>query len=89
MIIMLFERNAEMEIKLTLDRIEEGRAILLDSDGKIFECQNLYDLAEGDILLCSIDDGEIKVIEKIDEETEAKKEEMSNRLKSLFSRGEK
>ncbi len=78
-----------MEIKLTLDRIEEGRAVLFDSEGKIFECSNICNFAEGDILLCRIENGEINVIEKINEETEEKKKEMSNRLKSLFSRGDK
>ncbi len=79
-----------MEIKLTIDRIEEGRAILLDGEGKMFECEYLSDYAEGDILLCEIgNDGEITVKEKMKKETEEKKEEMSNRLKALFSRGDK
>lgn len=79
-----------MEIRLTLDRIEEGGAILLDSGGKIYECGDLRGFSEGDILLCSIeDDGSITVIKKINEETEAKKKEMSSRLRSLFSRGDK
>lgn len=79
-----------MEIRLTLDRIEAGRAILLDSGDKIYECGDLCDFSEGDILLCSIDDdGSITVIKKINEETEAKKKEMSSRLRSLFSRGDK
>ena len=89
-LILFFERNNGMEIRLTLDRIEEGRAILLDSGGKIYECGDLRGFSEGDILLCSIDgDGSITVIEKTDEETEKKREEMSSRLRSLFSRGDK
>lgn len=78
-----------MEIELTLDRIEEGIAILLDSDGKIFKCSESGDFSEGDILLCRIEEGNVTIIEKMNEKTEEKKEELSNRLKSLFLRGDK
>lgn len=88
--IVFFERDTDMEIKLTLDRIEEGIAILLDSEGKIFELKDKCDFTEGDVLLCRIDDNcEITVIKKMNDETEVKKNEMSNRLRSLFSRGDK
>ena len=79
-----------MEIKLTLDRLEEGIAILLDAEGKIYSCSSFGDCSEGDILLCEIgDDGDIVVKEKMVEEKNEKTEDLSNRLRALFSRGDR
>ncbi|MBR3965588.1 MAG: hypothetical protein IKJ91_00785 [Clostridia bacterium] len=79
-----------MEMKLTLDRLEEGIAILLDAEGKIYRCSSFGDCSEGDILLCEIgDDGDIVVKEKMIEEKNEKTEDLSNRLRALFSRGDR
>lgn len=79
-----------MKKKLTVDRIEEGRAILLDSEENIYRCDSREELIEGAIYLCEITDmGDVKVIEQLPVETEERKNEISNRLRGLFSRGDK
>lgn len=79
-----------MKKKLTVDRIEEGRAILLDSEENIYQCDAKEELIEGGIYLCEITNmGDIEITEHLSKEAEERKNEMSNRLKGLFSRGDK
>ena len=79
-----------MKKKLTVDRIEEGKAILLDFEKNIYRCDARDSFLEGEIYLCEIaNTGDIEVIEHLPAETEEKKNEMTNRLRRLFSRGDK
>ncbi len=77
-----------MELKLTVDRIEEGFSVCFDSNEKQYKIRGSF--PEGAVLICETGDGgELKVISISAEETEEKKSKNAARLAALFARGDR
>lgn len=71
--------------RLTVDRIEEGTAVLLDENENEYRAVLLC--AEGDILECEVDeDGNVSAVCSLTSETEERKEKNTSRLNALFGR---
>ncbi len=84
------------KIKYTVDRIEEGLAVLVDEE--MHERVLPAELIEGlmgkapqadDMLMCETDGGEIISAEYLEEETKATEADMKSRLAALFARNKK
>lgn len=74
-----------MRKKLTVDRIEEGTAVLLDENENEYRADVCF--AEGDILECEVSaDGGITVIGPLGALTEERKDQNRSRLSALFGR---
>ena len=75
-----------MEKKLTVDRVEEGTAVLFDEAGREYRAELAY--KEGTILLCGVEGDSLTVLCTLDEEAERKTASSASRLKALFLRGD-
>lgn len=77
--------------KLTFDRLEGRIAVCLDEAENAYELpiENLSGASEGDVFEVEINDGDVKFLRILREETADKKAENSARLRALFNRGKR
>ena len=73
-----------MDLRLSVDRVENGIAVCYDDNDKKYELL-LDGVSEGDIISVSFDtDGSLLSVNRLENETEARRSELASRTKNLF-----
>ncbi|MGM9631753.1 MAG: DUF3006 domain-containing protein [Eubacteriales bacterium] len=80
-------KGEKMTLKLVIDRFEDDIAVCLDFDDKKYEIDRalLPEFEEKDVFNIEYDGGRFHSPVKLTEETEARKRDVSNRMKKLFN----
>ncbi len=80
-------RAANHNMKVTIDRIEDGIMVLETDDGKIIELDSILGLNEGDVLdIFFNENGSILSCKKDETETVLRSQRAKERLSRLFNK---